>query len=53
MKLLQSILEVGVIGLFSLFFVGYAIFIYPVEKINQKTSRKVRANKMKYAPQLD
>ncbi|UFT98146.1 hypothetical protein KO561_13130 [Radiobacillus kanasensis] len=53
MKLLQSTLEMGVVGLFSLFFIGYAVFIYPIEMINQKTNRKVRENKVKYAPQLD
>ncbi|MRH42810.1 hypothetical protein GH741_08945 [Aquibacillus halophilus] len=53
LNLLKSILDLGVLALFSFMFVGYALFIYPVEILNQLVDPEVKQKRVKYAPQID
>ncbi|MCP3025335.1 hypothetical protein [Halobacillus sp. A5] len=49
MKLIRQSAELSVVAVFSVLFAGYAVFIYPFEKLNEKLSSEVRAKKVKYA----
>lgn len=49
MKLLRQTTELSVVATFSVLFAGYAVFIYPFEKLNEKLSSEVREKKVKYA----
>lgn len=42
----------GIVGVFSILFAGYAVFIYPFEKLGERTNQAARKNRMKYAPDL-
>ncbi|MFG6121211.1 MULTISPECIES: hypothetical protein [Thalassobacillus] len=52
MKLLTSMIEMSVIAVFSVLFAGYALFIYPFEKLTQLVNPEVRKKQIKYAPQV-
>ncbi|WP_173915806.1 hypothetical protein [Halobacillus sp. Marseille-Q1614] len=49
MKLLTKSAEMLVLSVFSVLFAGYAVFVYPFEKLNEKLSTEVREKKVKYA----
>ncbi len=49
MTLFTKTAEVLVLSVFSFLFAGYAVFIYPFEKLNEKLSSEVREKKVKYA----
>ncbi|WP_200816594.1 hypothetical protein [Halobacillus sp. Marseille-P3879] len=49
MQLLRQSIELSVVAVFSILFAGYAVFIYPFEKLNEKLSTEVREKKVKYA----
>ncbi|MBM7554917.1 hypothetical protein [Thalassobacillus pellis] len=51
MKLLTGMIEMSVVAVFSVLFAGYALFIYPFEKVSQYMNPEVRKKQMKYAPQ--
>lgn len=50
MKLMTKLFEVSVLAVFSVLFAGYALFVYPFEKISEHTSAEVKAKKLKYTP---
>ncbi|WP_226036379.1 hypothetical protein [Aquibacillus saliphilus] len=52
MNLLARLADIGFLALFTLMFIGYSLFIYPVEKLNQMVDPEVKQKKVKYAPQL-
>ncbi|MCP3033102.1 hypothetical protein LF817_17395 [Halobacillus sp. A1] len=49
MNLFRQTIDVSVVAVFSVLFAGYAVFIYPFEKLNEKLSSEVREKKVKYA----
>ncbi|MBH0230195.1 hypothetical protein LCL89_00075 [Halobacillus yeomjeoni] len=49
---MKMILETLILATFSLLFAGYAMFIYPFEKLNEKMSSEVREKKLKYTPTI-
>ncbi|UOQ94179.1 hypothetical protein MUO14_04215 [Halobacillus shinanisalinarum] len=49
MNLIRGIIEMTVLAMFSVLFAGYALFIYPFEKLNEKMSSEVREKKLKYS----
>lgn len=52
MKLISSIFELGIVGVFSIMLLGYALFVYPFELINQKVNPQARRRQqLKYASQ--
>ncbi|WP_175559385.1 hypothetical protein [Sediminibacillus albus] len=53
MKLLTGIIETMVLAVFSVMFAGYALFIYPFEKLNEKANREVKEKQIKYSPQVE
>ncbi|CDQ18343.1 hypothetical protein SAMN05192559_10997 [Halobacillus karajensis] len=50
MKLFAKMMEVSVIAVFSVLFAGYALFIYPFEKLAEMMSAEVKEKKLKYTP---
>lgn len=50
MTLLTKMMETMILALFGTMFVGYAIFLYPIEKLQEKTSTEVKQKQLKYAP---
>ncbi|EKE31182.1 MULTISPECIES: hypothetical protein [Salimicrobium] len=52
MNLLRSVIDLAVVAAVGVLFVGYSLFVYPVEVLNEKTSSKARENELKYAPEL-
>ncbi len=52
MKMISKLFEVSVLAVFSVLFAGYALLIYPFEKLNEKTSSEVREKKLKYTPTI-
>ncbi|UOQ46109.1 hypothetical protein MUN89_09430 [Halobacillus salinarum] len=50
MKLITGIFEITVLAIFSFLFAGYALFVYPLEKLSEKTSSEVREKKLRYSP---
>ncbi|SDN03390.1 hypothetical protein [Sediminibacillus halophilus] len=53
MKLITTTIETIVLAIFSVMFAGYALFIYPFEKLNEKANREVKAKQVKYSPQVN
>ncbi|SDK44492.1 hypothetical protein SAMN05216243_3204 [Sediminibacillus albus] len=53
LKLLTGIIETMVLAVFSVMFAGYALFIYPFEKLNEKANREVKEKQIKYSPQVE
>ncbi|ELK47347.1 hypothetical protein QRD89_13275 [Halobacillus sp. ACCC02827] len=49
--MLVKAMELAVLAAFSVLFAGYALFIYPLEKLKEVTSSEVKAKKLKYTPQ--
>lgn len=49
---MKMLIETIVLSVFSVLFAGYALFIYPFEKINEKMSSEVREKKLKYTPKI-
>ncbi len=41
----------SVLAIFSVLFAGYALLIYPIEKISEKTNPEVKKMQLKYSPQ--
>lgn len=52
MKIFSRVTEASVVGLFSILFAGYAVFIYPFEKARDMMNPAAREKQMKYAPKL-
>jgi hypothetical protein len=52
MKLMIKTFEMTVLATFSVLFAGYALFIYPFEKLSEKMSSEVREKKLKYTPTI-
>ncbi|WP_169516195.1 MULTISPECIES: hypothetical protein [Halobacillus] len=50
MKLMTKLFEVSVLAVFSVLFAGYALFVYPFEKMSERMSAEVKAKKLKYTP---
>lgn len=50
MKLITKTLEMTVLAVFSVLFAGYALFIYPLEKMTELMSAEVKEKKLKYTP---
>ncbi|MFQ3542453.1 hypothetical protein Q7A53_00070 [Halobacillus rhizosphaerae] len=50
MNLIRGVFEMTVLAVFSVLFAGYALFIYPFEKLSEITNPEVREKKLKYAP---
>ncbi|MGP4062630.1 hypothetical protein [Halobacillus sp. H74] len=53
MKLLTKSIEMTILAGFSVLFAGYALFIYPFEKLNEKMSPEVKEKKLKYTPTIE
>jgi hypothetical protein len=51
MKLIEKTLEVSVLLSVAVTFVGYALLVYPFEKLHWKLSPKAKQNRLKYASQ--
>ncbi len=49
MNLIIGMIELTVLAVFSVLFAGYALLIYPFEKLNEKMSSEVREKKLKYS----
>lgn len=49
LNLIRTTIEMSVVAVFSILFAGYAMFIYPFEKLSEKLSSEVREKKVKYA----
>ncbi|MFD2926270.1 hypothetical protein [Halobacillus naozhouensis] len=49
MNLITGMIELTVLAVFSVLFAGYALLIYPFEKLNEKMSSEVREKKLKYS----
>lgn len=52
MNLISKVFETTVLAVFSVLFAGYALFIYPFEKLSEKTNAEVREKKLKYTPTI-
>lgn len=52
MKLFSKLFEMTVLAVFSGLFAGYALFIYPFEKLNEITNAEIREKKLKYTPTI-
>ncbi|WP_347862535.1 hypothetical protein U0355_05125 [Salimicrobium sp. PL1-032A] len=52
MKLLRGIVDLAILAVFGVFFIGYSLFVYPVELLAEKTNAEARENKWKYAPEV-
>ncbi|QHE53304.1 hypothetical protein [Pontibacillus sp. HMF3514] len=50
MIMLTKLMELIVLATVGVMFIGYSLFLYPIEKIQEKTSKEVKQNKVKYAP---
>ncbi|WP_226583848.1 hypothetical protein [Halobacillus litoralis] len=50
MKLLTKMFEMTVLAVFSVLFAGYALFVYPFEKLTEMMSTEVKEKKLKYTP---
>lgn len=50
MTLLTKMMEMMVLAVFGVMFAGYAVFLYPIEKLQAKTSTEVKQKQLKYAP---
>ncbi|WP_156969212.1 hypothetical protein [Pontibacillus chungwhensis] len=50
LTILSKCTEAFVLFMLGISFVGYAVFVYPFEKLHEKTNREVKANQLKYAP---
>lgn len=53
MKLFEKLMESFVLLAVTVMFGGYALFIYPFEKLNEKIDPDVKKKKLKYAPQVN
>ncbi|QOR65231.1 hypothetical protein IM538_15555 [Cytobacillus suaedae] len=51
MKIIEKTLEVTVLLSVTVAFGGYALFVYPFEKVNEKLNPKVKQEQLKYASQ--
>lgn len=47
-----NIIEASVIGLFTFLFAGYALFVYPFEKLRALTDPAVQRRQVKYASKV-
>ncbi|MCA1009978.1 hypothetical protein [Halobacillus halophilus] len=52
MKLMNQVIDLTVVATFSVMFAGYALFVYPIEKMNEKMSTEVKEKKLKYTPTI-
>lgn len=50
MNLMTKMIELTVLAFFSVLFAGYALFIYPFEKMTEMMSAEVKEKKLKYTP---
>ncbi|SDN74245.1 hypothetical protein ACJA3J_16085 [Halobacillus sp. SY10] len=50
MKMISKAIELTVLAVFSVLFAGYALFIYPFEKLSETMSAEVKEKKLKYTP---
>lgn len=50
MKMISKTIELTVLAVFSVLFAGYALFIYPFEKLSEMMSTEVKEKKLKYTP---
>ncbi|WLR45980.1 hypothetical protein LC065_10110 [Halobacillus litoralis] len=50
MKMISKAIELTVLAVFSVLFAGYALFIYPFEKLSEMMSAEVKEKKLKYTP---
>lgn len=51
MKMIEKTLEVSVLLSVAVAFGGYALLVYPFEKLHGKLNPKVKQNRLKYASQ--
>lgn len=50
MNLMTKMIELTVFASFSVLFAGYALLIYPFEKMTEMMSSEVKEKKLKYTP---
>lgn len=51
MKLFEKVMELTVLLSVTVMFGGYALLVYPIEKLNEKLSSEVKQKQLKYAQQ--
>lgn len=51
MKFIEKVLEVSVLLLMTVMFGGYALLVYPIERLRVKLNKEAKHKQLKYSPQ--